>query len=465
MKCKVYLILTTLFLFLPHCVFAEEETEGRKTGVTGFVLNQDMEPIAHAKVMLFSRTFIEYPEKNEHGRTWEYDEGEQTTETDEYGHYYFQVDPVRENSWVRVSAEGYPDYKGYYTLKLQEGSEVQNIIISNTARYRAGQYATIIMPTPPDAALGRFFRLDRVENGKVIFEREQNPQADVPYLIIPDKDFEIPCDTTLKQMAGKTDVEGAYLKGYYIEDLYSTLEREDFVMFDSTTDCYYLGSYLELHVPRIYYTKCWMGANRAVLVLNGYKYPWYQYRGWAYTWLEDWFFKEGFALHDSSTGESFILQQRPKEVPKPQNAAFAGFVIGQEKQPVANANVQLHGNSSTYSATTDSYGHFIIPVNDLNDRYEVVVSADGYPEQHFLDEQAQWDYSTSTFNNVYSLFDFSPGAQSRIFTLSHEQTGVVPVLSSAAATAPLFDLQGRRIQGEPQRKGVYIRGGSKYVRP
>lgn len=29
----------------------------------------------------------------------------------------------------------------------------------------------------------------------------------------------------------------------------------------------------------------------------------------------------------------------------------------------------------------------------------------------------------------------------------------------------LFDLQGRRIQGEPQRKGVYIRGGRKYVRP
>ena len=30
---------------------------------------------------------------------------------------------------------------------------------------------------------------------------------------------------------------------------------------------------------------------------------------------------------------------------------------------------------------------------------------------------------------------------------------------------PLFDLQGRRRQGEPQRKGVYIRGGRKYVRP
>jgi len=29
----------------------------------------------------------------------------------------------------------------------------------------------------------------------------------------------------------------------------------------------------------------------------------------------------------------------------------------------------------------------------------------------------------------------------------------------------LFDLQGHRLQGEPQRKGVYIRGGRKYVRP
>ena len=31
-------------------------------------------------------------------------------------------------------------------------------------------------------------------------------------------------------------------------------------------------------------------------------------------------------------------------------------------------------------------------------------------------------------------------------------------------SAPVYDLQGRRIQGEPVKKGVYLRGGKKYVR-
>ena len=35
---------------------------------------------------------------------------------------------------------------------------------------------------------------------------------------------------------------------------------------------------------------------------------------------------------------------------------------------------------------------------------------------------------------------------------------------SASPSTPIYDLQGRRIQGEPAKKGVYIRGGRKYVK-
>ncbi|MCR5643127.1 MAG: hypothetical protein K6G32_07320, partial [Prevotella sp.] len=38
------------------------------------------------------------------------------------------------------------------------------------------------------------------------------------------------------------------------------------------------------------------------------------------------------------------------------------------------------------------------------------------------------------------------------------------MVSRASVLSPLFDLQGRRIQGEPVKKGVYLRGGKKYVR-
>ena len=38
------------------------------------------------------------------------------------------------------------------------------------------------------------------------------------------------------------------------------------------------------------------------------------------------------------------------------------------------------------------------------------------------------------------------------------------VMLNARSLSPLFDLQGRRIQGEP-RKGMYVKDGKKYVRP
>ena len=35
----------------------------------------------------------------------------------------------------------------------------------------------------------------------------------------------------------------------------------------------------------------------------------------------------------------------------------------------------------------------------------------------------------------------------------------------ASPSAPVYDLQGRRLQGEPAQKGIYVRDGKKYVRP
>ena len=53
------------------------------------------------------------------------------------------------------------------------------------------QMATIILPTAPDASMGKYYRLDRVENGQIIFEQELQPRARVPYIIVPSEDFSI----------------------------------------------------------------------------------------------------------------------------------------------------------------------------------------------------------------------------------------------------------------------------------
>ena len=432
MRCKAYIILTVLFLFLPEYIMAEE-TNGRKTGVTGFVLNQDKEPIANAKVTLLSRTFKQYTNPNGGGLITESDEGEQTTFTDSFGHYSFQVDSVRENGWLNVSADGYPDHnpEGYYTLKLREGSETEDIIMVSKAHYRTGQWATIILPTTPDISLGRFFCLDRVENDKVVFERELNPQADIPYVIIPDKDFDVPCDTILNQTAGVTAVDGAYLKGYYTQDIYSSKESEYFVMLDNTTDCYYLGSMHDNQAPLISTVmcpnRCRMGANRAVLVLDGYNYTWSPLVA-SLTWREDWFFKDGLVFHDSSTGETFSLQPSPIEEPTPQTAAIAGFVVNQEKQPVANAKVQLQGDGTICSAETDDYGHFFISTNDVSNRYKVAITSDGYPEQFFLDGEQPFVFSSGSLSRTFVLSQDVPAqreyksllSENRIWFLAHE---------------------------------------------
>ena len=53
------------------------------------------------------------------------------------------------------------------------------------------QMATIILPMAPDAGKGKYYRLDKCEDGKIIFEQEKQPQAHIPYIIVPSEDFSI----------------------------------------------------------------------------------------------------------------------------------------------------------------------------------------------------------------------------------------------------------------------------------
>ena len=64
----------------------------------------------------------------------------------------------------------------------------------NSVTYTKGQMATIILPSAPDASKGKYYRLDRCEDGQIIFEQELQPRAHVPYIIVPDEDFSIDPD-------------------------------------------------------------------------------------------------------------------------------------------------------------------------------------------------------------------------------------------------------------------------------
>ena len=105
--------------------------------------------------------------------------------------------------------------------------------------FTEGQMATIILPTTPDASKGKYYRLDRREDGKIIFEEEPNPKARIPYIIVPNQDFTIDLDKLdLESLLSDTvSVKGAMFIGSY-----SIAERECQEGFyidilDTTPDC------------------------------------------------------------------------------------------------------------------------------------------------------------------------------------------------------------------------------------
>ena len=124
---------------------------------------------------------------------------------------------------------GYPDYEG----------------IDDPVTFTKDQMATIILPTEPDASKGKYYRLDRVEDNQIIFEQELQPQARVPYIIVPDEDFSI--DPSTLDLEGliqdEVSIEGISLIGSYHREELPALtggdgEESSYIdLIDTTSDC------------------------------------------------------------------------------------------------------------------------------------------------------------------------------------------------------------------------------------
>ena len=110
--------------------------------------------------------------------------------------------------------------------------------------FTTGQMATIIMPTAPDASKGKYYRLDRVEDNQIVFEQERQPQARVPYIIVPDEDFSIDPETL--ELAGLSadtvKADGIRFIGTYCREVLSSPGGEGegsfyYDIIDQTPDC------------------------------------------------------------------------------------------------------------------------------------------------------------------------------------------------------------------------------------
>ena len=120
---------------------------------------------------------------------------------------------------------------------------------------------TIILPTEPDASKGRYYRLDRCEKGRIIFEEELSPKARTPYIIVPKEDFSIDLSTLdLDGLFRDTvSVKGASFIGSYGHEELSCQEGFYIDIIDATPDCQADDSNQR---------KAIVGALRACLIVN-----------------------------------------------------------------------------------------------------------------------------------------------------------------------------------------------------
>ena len=130
-------------------------------------------------------------------------------------------------------------------------------VATEPVTFTAGQMATIVLPTEPDAGKGKYYRLDRYEDGQIIFEQELQPQAHIPYIIVPNEDFSINLSTL--DLAGcyrdTVSVDGISFIGSYVSETFDYPDGFYIDFIDITPDCRFEES-------------CVIGALRAYLLVR-----------------------------------------------------------------------------------------------------------------------------------------------------------------------------------------------------
>ena len=139
-------------------------------------------------------------------------------------------------------------------------SHFGNIVaLNDPVTFTAGQMATIVLPTEPDASKGKYYGLAGCEGNEIVFGQELHPQAHVPYIIVPYEDFSIdPAELDLAGLTGDTvSVDGISFIGAYRQTELKVQKGYEYVFIDTTPDCQYGDSVREV-----------VGALRAYLTVN-----------------------------------------------------------------------------------------------------------------------------------------------------------------------------------------------------
>lgn len=233
--------MKTIKLLLMLLVLGAAPVLAQQASFCGMVNNQDGGPIAGAHVRVYrynhEKAAVEY---------------EYTDDTDADGCFSVMVADANTTYQLAVTADGYADYVvdvpffvggGAYSIFPAPSG---NVVLYNRLDFTAGQQASIILPETPDPSWGRYYRLDRQEGNDIIFEREYMPQANVPYVIFPERDFSLNLgDYDLKNLpepgyvpfATVTDERQWGLHGSYQNINIHPVAVGSQLLLDSTPDC------------------------------------------------------------------------------------------------------------------------------------------------------------------------------------------------------------------------------------
>ena len=172
----------------------------------GGVRDQDDKPIANAQLKLAD--------------DWQ-------VLTDFEGRYTITVETW--NSEIRnrleVIADGYTHcataIAADFPISVTYAHTNRDFRLYNAVTFKAGEVRTLILPTAPNASLGRFFRFKGVESNQLVFEREFFPKAYCPYILIPEEDSRLELagmDLQKDSLVQITDANGA---GYFLGSIHS----------------------------------------------------------------------------------------------------------------------------------------------------------------------------------------------------------------------------------------------------
>jgi len=389
---------------------------------TGQVLDQDGRSISGAKVQMDS---------NASGYHIAYENS-----SNDDGNYSIRIGEGERAYRARVSAPGYASYIDNYAMLAKE-NPVRNFILRNAIYYKAGQQATIIMPTVPSASWGKYYRMDRMDGRQLIFERELSPKANEPYVIIPEKDFmvnlqglDMSANPDTVTLAGWFDENRRYsyridFVGSYDSRNFIPTSNQSCLFYDNEAECGWeerVNSDNEVrNIPRI-------GTLHACLVVDTSYDIEVIFHDTA---------SEGDPLYfeiekiDHTVGVPPVLKTPPSAPTVLVNGNVLEF---QGEHPAYTLNiVDNEGNTVFTTEVTESMMQVELPFNLTKDM-----------EVDLL--QGSW--------RIYGRLE-----------PDHETVKVNGINNHPASpSAPVYDLQGRRIQGEPVKKGIYLRNGRKYVR-